>query len=282
MTRLRAGWCEVRNPFGGGWRRVDLRPEAVLAVVLWTRDPRPLLPHLDELQDRGYRCVFQVTLNAYPPLFEPGAPPMEAVRDALAQIAGRSGPDAVVWRYDPVILTPLTPPDHHRARAGEIAAALAGLTDTCVTSFVDLYRKTLRNLEPALESAGTGLLPPDPERDAGLVEDLAGVVAEHGIGLQLCCEPDLLGGAAGAARCVDDARVSRVLGEPVSLAARPTRAGCGCRASVDIGAYDTCARGCVYCYANRSPAAGRAGAARCTELGLGASALGAEGPGTVG
>lgn len=31
---------------------------------------------------------------------------------------------------------------------------------------------------------------------------------------------------------------------------RPTRPECGCAESVDIGRYDTCPHGCVYCYAN--------------------------------
>ncbi|MCY4500388.1 MAG: DUF1848 family protein, partial [Alphaproteobacteria bacterium] len=35
------------------------------------------------------------------------------------------------------------------------------------------------------------------------------------------------------------------------------RPGCACAASRDIGAYDTCPHGCLYCYANASPKAAR-------------------------
>ncbi len=270
MERLRSGWCEVRNPFGGQVRRVDLRPDAVLALVLWTRDPSPLLPHLPELVERGYRAMLQLTLDDYPAFLEPAAPDAARVVEAAAGFREVMGEASIVWRYDPVILTERTPPSYHRRRVGELSRRLEGLTDTCVTSFVDLYRKTLRNLEPALEAEGIGRLPVDPTRDETLVSDLALTVAERGMALELCCEPDLEGEHAGRARCVDDRRLARLLGEPVRLRAAPTRKGCGCRASVDIGAYDTCARGCVYCYANRSPSAGRAGAAavdaRCSSM----------------
>lgn len=261
MERLRAGWCEVRNPFGGQLSRVDLRPESVLALVFWTRDPSPLLPHLAELDDRGYRYYVQLTLNDYPAFLEPGSAPADAVIDSARQLVDRGGPAACVWRYDPVILTDATPPAYHRERVTALSRALSGLTDTCVVSWIDLYRKTTRNLTPALEAEGVSLLPDDPARDRRLLADLARIVDGAGMRLELCCEPEWITDHAPAARCVDDRRLARLLGQAVKLPSRPSRAGCGCRASVDIGAYDTCARGCVYCYANRSPAAGRSGAA---------------------
>jgi hypothetical protein len=38
----------------------------------------------------------------------------------------------------------------------------------------------------------------------------------------------------------------------LDLKPSPTRQDCGCAESADIGAYDTCPYGCVYCYANNS------------------------------
>ncbi len=269
LRQLERGWCEVVNPFGGGRRRVDLRPEAVTALVLWTRDPSPMLPHLGELRDAGYPFTFLVTIVDYPPWLEPRPPDRRRVVDAVHDIVSRFGRQAVVWRYDPIVLTTGTPPAYHLDRVATLAADLAGTGDRCIVSWVDLYRKTLRNLEPALAAAGEALLPADPARDAALLADLAAALGRHGFAPELCCEPDLVTDAVPPASCVDDGHLTRLLGRAVTLPRRPTRPGCGCRASTDIGRYDTCPRGCVYCYANRTPGA-VAGMEPCPDQGPGA------------
>ncbi len=44
-------------------------------------------------------------------------------------------------------------------------------------------------------------------------------------------------------------RIFSTAGKPIIAAKKAHRAKCGCFASKDIGEYDTCPHGCVYCYA---------------------------------
>src|ERR1019366_4482751 len=61
-----------------------------------------------------------------------------------------------------------------------------------------------------------------------------------------------VGGAVREARCIDTARLSAVGGAPVRAAQKGNRPECACFEARDIGEYDTCPHGCVYCYAVRN------------------------------
>ncbi len=237
--RLAAGYALVRNPWSGSAYRVSLKPEAVAGYVFWTRNPAPFMPVLDRL---GRPFAVQFTITGYGRRLEPSVPPPERAVEAAHGLAQRHGPRCVVWRYDPI----LSPTHDHVEAAGRLAESLRGASDECVVSFASFYRKTQRNLS----AAGFVWEEPEPDRRLRLIEALADAVSP--LRLTVCAQPELTVGAAEPARCIDPARLG--LGP---LPEKGNRPGCACAASRDIGAYDTCPHGCLYCYANASPAAAR-------------------------
>ena len=115
LGRLRAGFVEVRNPYNPKQvKRVSLRAQDVDCLVLWTKNPDPLAGRLDELEKLCPRFYFQYTLNDYPRELEPSlASAAERIKTFTA-LAARLGPERVVWRYDPVIVSSHTDAGYHR------------------------------------------------------------------------------------------------------------------------------------------------------------------------
>lgn len=253
--RLEAGFAEYRNPFNGKTHRVSLFPEDVRAYVFWTRNAAPLLPHLTRIDDAGVPYYFLYTLTGYPSFLERGTPPPEQAVGVIGRLARRIGSPRVRWRYDPIILSEEMDAAYHRRNFARLAAALEGMTEVCIISFLDFYGKVKRNLRPLIDAGRLSLKADAPDKWADLAGELAEIGEKHGIRVLACCEDGIVGGAAGKARCVDPVLIAKIAPSDAALPIRPSRAECGCAASRDIGAYDTCPHGCVYCYANASPAA---------------------------
>lgn len=256
FNRLRAGSVCVRNPMD--FHRVSeilLTPDAVDGFVFWTKNPTPMLGRLRELGNFPY--YFQFTLNAYDRGIEPNLPDRDRVRiPAFRKLAELIGPDRVVWRYDPILLTGQCSPAWHAEHFAELAEQLSGCTKKCVVSFVDLYRNTRAN------AGRIGLLPfADGERE-NVARRIAEIAAEHGMTVESCAEAiDLERFGIAHGRCVDARLLGIVPGKPAPGKDKNQRKECGCDASVDIGMYNTCGSGCLYCYANYSPKSAAANAA---------------------
>jgi hypothetical protein len=258
LNRLRAGWCRTVNPYGGPATRIDLSPAALDGLVFWTRNLGRFDPALEAVSGLGLPFVVQFTLTGAPRALErSGIDPGRAI-DQIRAVAARWGPRAVVWRYDPIAATSLTPPDWHRQNFAALAAALAGTVDEVVVSWLQPYRKTARNLDLAARSHGfTWNDPPEPEKRA-LLAELAELAAARGMALTLCTQPGLAGiPGTRAARCIDARRLSELAGRPLAARTKGNRPGCECAESRDIGAYESCPHGCCYCYAVANPAAAR-------------------------
>ncbi len=90
VERLRAGYVRWVNPFSGMPQFVSFA--RTRAVVFWTKNPRPMLPHLAELDRRGIGYYFQFTLNDYDAEeLEPGVPPLAERIEIFAGLSRRVG-----------------------------------------------------------------------------------------------------------------------------------------------------------------------------------------------
>ena len=60
-------------------------------------------------------------------------------------LAGRTGRERVVWRYDPILLNDKYNIDNHMEWFGKTVEKLAPCVKRCVISFIDMYAKMKKN-----------------------------------------------------------------------------------------------------------------------------------------
>ncbi len=254
FNRLREGFVLVRNPMNPHRiGKISLLPGDVDGIVFWTKNPAPMLGRLGELENRTY--YFQFTLNAYGKDVEPNVPSKnDIVIPAFQRLSKAIGRDRVVWRYDPILFNERYTMDYHLKYFRLLAAKLSGFTEQCTVSFLDCYRRTERNTRPL------HILRPTFGQEAELMRRFSETAEEFGIRVVACAEDaDFESFGVRRAHCIDRDRLERLGGYRLNVGKdKNQRPACGCAESIDIGAYDTCRNGCLYCYANANPAmAGR-------------------------
>lgn len=247
FNRLQEGYVLVRNPMNYHQvSRVDLTPDVIDCIIFWTKDPTNMLDKLDLL--KGYNYYFQVTINPYDKLIERNVAPKKQIIESFIKLSNLIGKKRMVWRYDPIILTDKIDTGYHKKYFEILAAKLKDYTERCVISFVDMYRKTERNMKSfhAMDLSEEYMLE--------IGKTLSEIGATCGLKIQTCSElVDLSAVGIEHGKCIDDKLIEDIIGQKIDVQKdRNQREECCCVASIDIGAYNTCKHGCLYCYANSS------------------------------
>lgn len=260
MNRLREGFAYYRNPMNHAQLcKVLLTPENIDCIVFWTKDPAPMLSKLKELDTLGMSYYFQFTITPYGlpykgtsfgKIMEANLREKSEIIRTFQDLSERLGRTRVLWRYDPIILNDALTEEYHLEQFTTLCRELSGYTEICTISFADTYRKLSSTVkEQVLHEISRDQM----HRLSAAFSDIA---ARKGITVRACCEAiDLSRDGVLPASCIDRETVEKICGHAVKVQRdKSQRPNCGCMKSVDIGAYNTCLNGCIYCYANHSRA----------------------------
>ena len=146
--RLKVGYSAWTNPFNGVKSFVSYQNTRF--IVFWSKNPEPLLQHLDYLQERNISCYIQYTLNDYVNEgLEKGVPALDKRIDTFKRLVDKLGKGRVIWRFDPLILTDRIGLDELLRKVENVGDQLLGYTEKLVFSYADIasYRKVKANLE---------------------------------------------------------------------------------------------------------------------------------------
>lgn len=243
--RVEEEFVLVRNPYSPlQVTRYRISPEVVDCLVFCTKNPRPMFDKLDRL--KAFHQYWYVTITPYGKEIEPFVPPVSQVIESFKWLSGKVGLSSIGWRYDPIFLYGPYTLDFHLKSFQSMAEALKDYTDNCVISFIDLYQKTKRNF--------SGIQAVSSKDRMTLGQAFAQIGRRYGITIRSCCEgTELEAFGIDCSGCLTQPILEKAAGgfltPPRQKAARE---GCSCLLGSDIGAYNTCGHGCLYCYANES------------------------------
>lgn len=250
MQRLKEGFAGVVNPFGGRKYFVSLKPEDVTCFVFWSKNFNPFIENLKIIDHLGYKFYFNYTVTTLPEIFESHVDRQSAI-EGLKRLSRTYSPRHINWRFDPIILSGITDRDFYVRSFTELASEFAGLVERCYISFVTVYYKVKHSFEHLEKTTDARITDCCEDFKRDLANELASIAEGYGIRMYSCCGEYLTGGKIQKAHCIDGEIIESLFyPEGLSYKEKPTRDQCGCTESSDIGTYDTCPHGCIYCYAN--------------------------------
>ncbi|MCI9657622.1 MAG: DUF1848 domain-containing protein [Lachnospiraceae bacterium] len=246
--RVREGFVCVRNPMNANQvSRIPISPKVVDCIVFWTKNAAPMMDKLEQMEEFDY--YFQFTVNDYGRETEPYVPALSKRLETFMRLSEMIGRERVIWRYDPILFSDRYTPEYHFKSFEKIASALGAYTEKCVFSFVDVYPS--KNGGSLNRMNARWLSHEKLDRFAG---ELARIGKQNGLMLATCAEAvSLAKHGIEHNSCIDKALIERITGAPLLVAGDKQREYCGCAKCDDIGSYDTCPHGCIYCYANFCP-----------------------------
>lgn len=245
FNRIKEGYVLVPSPYNPKMiSKVRLAPSVVDCIVFWTKNPAPMIAKLDKLQD--YKYYFQFTLNPYGEKLEINLPSIAKRIETFKRLSDKIGKDKVIWRYDPILTNEEYNVSFHKETFARIADGLKDHTERCMLGFIDHYQHIRAavgqfNIKPLIKE--------DIEEMA--VSFRQTMNAYPTIELDTCTvKVDLRHLGIPTGLCIDKALIERIIGYPIlAKKDKNQRNVCNCIDSIDIGTYESCLNGCVYCYA---------------------------------
>ncbi len=243
VNRIHAGFVDVRNPYYNEQvTRYKLDPKTVDCIIFCTKNPAPIIQHLDAFKDFG--LYFFVTITPYGTEIEPNVPDKDSVIESFKEVSLKIGKEKMCWRYDPIFINETYTVATHIRRFKEMCAKLAPYTSRCIISFIDLYAKTKKNFPDAKEVSES-----DQKFLAGA---LSGIARQFGMTIETCAEKlDLSAQGVKAGGCVSKKIIEQAAGiRMLNVKSQHLRQHCLCLPMRDIAYYNCCPHLCKYCYAN--------------------------------
>ena len=242
-NRIEEGFVYVRNPYVKNQiYSYRLDPELIDCIIFCTKNPKPMLENLEKIDK--FNQYWHITITPYEKEIEPNVPPMNDVLESFKYLSKKLGKENVTLRYDPIFINEKYTLEKHIESFEYIANSLSDYTTEAIISFIDLYEKTKRNFPKAREVT--------KDERLKLGKEFAQIGKKNNITIKTCVEgTELDKFGIDSSGCMTKEVIERAINKNLNIPKQKARNGeCYCLLNNDIGEYNTCGHGCLYCYAN--------------------------------
>ena len=242
-NRIDEGFVYVRNPYAKNQiYSYKLDPELIDCIIFCTKNPRPMLKNLEKIDK--FNQYWHITITPYEREIEPNVPPVDDVLESFKYLSDKLGKENVTLRYDPIFINEKYTLEKHIESFDYIANSLSDYTTEAIISFIDLYEKTKHNFPQAIEV--------DKEERLKIGKEFAKIGKENNILIKTCVEGNELDKfGIDSSGCMTKEVIERAINKNLDMPKQKARNGqCYGLLNNDIGEYNTCNHGCLYCYAN--------------------------------
>lgn len=242
-NRIDEGFVYVRNPYAKNQiYSYRLDPELIDCIIFTTKNPRPMFRNLEKIDK--FNQYWHITITPYGKEIEPNVPPVDEVIDSFKFLSERLGKEKVTLRYDPIFISEKYSLEKHIESFDYILDYLSDYTTEAIISFIDLYEKTKRNFPNAKEVT--------QDERLRIGEEFAKIGEKYNIKVKTCAEgTELERFGIDSRGCMTKEVIEKAINKNLDIPKQKARNGeCYCLLNNDIGEYNTCNHGCLYCYAN--------------------------------
>lgn len=242
-NRIEDGFVYVRNPYAKNQiYSYRLDPELIDCIIFCTKNPKPMFENLEKIDK--FNQYWHITITPYEKEIEQNVPPMNDVLESFKYLSKKLGKENVTLRYDPIFINEKYTLEKHIESFEYIINSLSGYTTEAIISFIDLYEKTKRNFPKAIEVT--------KDERLKLGKEFAQIGKKNNITIKTCVEGSELDKfGIDSSGCMTKEVIERAINKNLNVPKQKARNGeCYCLLNNDIGEYNTCDHGCLYCYAN--------------------------------
>ena len=242
-NRIDEGFVYVRNPYAKNQiYSYRLDPELIDCIIFCTKNPKPMFENLEKIDK--FNQYWHITITPYEKEIEPNVPPMNDVLESFKYLSKKLGKENVTLRYDPIFINEKYTLEKHIESFEYIINSLSCYTTEAIISFIDLYEKTKRNFPQAREVT--------KDERLKLGKEFAQIGKKNNITIKTCVEGSELDKfGIDSSGCMTKEVIERAINKNLNVPKQKARNGeCYCLLNNDIGEYNTCDHGCLYCYAN--------------------------------